>query len=59
MAVWWIRVKSLWSGTTATSHASGKVWVELTILLKVEPWDTSLTNTTVAALFVKIFGADY
>ena len=24
--------------------------------LKLEPWDTFLTNITVAALFVKIFG---
>ena len=34
MAVWQKREKSLWSGTTATSHANGKVWVELTILSK-------------------------
>ena len=34
MAVWRIREKGLWSGTTATSHVNTKVWVALTIFLK-------------------------
>ena len=35
MAVWQIREKGLWSGTTTTSQANGKVWVELTIFFKI------------------------
>ena len=34
MAVWQIREKSLWSCTTTTPHANGKVWVELTVFFK-------------------------
>ena len=36
MAFWRIREKNLWSGRTATSHANGKVWVELAIFFKTK-----------------------
>ena len=56
MAVWRITEKSLWSVTPQHHMQIQKCELNWLSFLKLEPWATFQTNTTVAAPFVKIFG---